>query len=387
VRVGFDYRPALINREGIGRYARELVRGFLDLEFGAHLGLFAYTLAGSKFRRDELGIAGTRAELVRLRFPSRWIPALLERLGKGVDDLVGGCDVYHHTNPHLLKVRRAVEVGTIFDTIYTLDAGAEEGEGSGYLSREAAVRMTASAKELISRVKLVIAPSEYVGAEIVLTFGVPPAKIAIAHLGCDHVARNLPPEGFPRPTNPYVLTVSRVDARKNHLRMLEAFERIVKEGLPHRWIIAGPPGHGADVFERALEQSPARARVEWRRFVSEADLPRLYSQADLFLFASLNEGFGLPPLEAMACGIPVVSSCVTSMPEVLGDAALLVEPTDSGRIFEAARRMLAEPDFAREYAKKGRLRSREFTWKECARRTLLAYREAMKESPGFVHPG
>jgi len=384
VRVGFDYRPALINREGIGRYARELVRGFLDLEFGAHLGLFAYTLAGSKFSKQELGIAGKRAELVRLRFPSRWIPALLERLGKGVDDLVGGCDVYHHTNPHLLRVRRAVEVATIFDCIYTLDASEDTASAAGYLSHEAAVRMTEAARETIARVKLVIVPTEYVGAEVVMTFGVNPERIAIAHLGCDHVARDLPPEGFPRPKDPYVLTVSRVDARKNHLRMLEAFEQIVKEGFPHKWIIAGPPGHGAEVFERALAASPARARVEWRRFVGDAELPQLYSQADVFLFASLNEGFGLPPLEAMACGTPVVSSCVTSMPEVLGDAALLVEPTDSGMIFEATRRLLAEPEIAREFATKGKRRAREFTWKECARKTLLAYREATKAAPAIL---
>jgi glycosyltransferase involved in cell wall biosynthesis len=380
VRVGIDYRPALINREGIGRYTRELVRGFLDLEFGTHLGLFAYTLAGSKFSRDELGLAGKRAELVRLRFPSRWIPALLEGLGKGVDDLVGGCDLYHHTNPHLLRVRRAVEVATIFDCIYTLDAETD-GKGAGYLSHEAAVKMTEAAKEIVSRVKMVIVPSEFVGAEVVLTFGVHPDRIAIAHLGCDHVARGLPPEGFPKPKEPYVLTVSRVDARKNHLRMLEAFERLVKEGFPHRWLIAGPPGHGADVFERALAASPARARVEWRRNVADSELPKLYVQADLFLFASLNEGFGLPPLEAMACGTPVVSSCVTSMPEVLGDAAFLVEPTESERIFEASRRLLAEPELAREFAEKGKRRAREFTWKECARRTLLAYREATKTAP------
>ncbi len=388
MRVGFDYRPALINREGIGRYAREIVRGFLDMDFGAHLALFAYTLAGSKFSRKELGIEGTRAELLRLRFPSRWLPALLDGMKKGVDDLVGGCEVYHHTNPHLLRVRSAVEVGTIFDCIYTLDAdeNASEGERAGYLSREAAVRMTAAAKELVSRVKIVIVPSQFVGAEVVMTFGVPPERVAIAHLGCDHVARDLPMGGFPRPKDPYVLTVSRVDARKNHLRMLEAFERLVKEGLPHPWIVAGPPGHRVEVFDRALANSPARDRVERRPFVADSELPTLMGQADLFLFASLNEGFGLPPLEAMACGTPVVASCVTSMPEVLGDAAFLVEPTDSERIFEAARRILTEPEIARELAEKGKRRAREFTWKECARRTLLAYREATKTTAKASQP-
>jgi len=236
-------------------------------------------------------------------------------------------------------------------------------------------------------VKMVIVPSQFVGAEVVMTFGVQPERVAIAHLGCDHVVHELPPSGFPKAEEPYVLTVSRVDARKNHLRMLEAFELLVKEGLPHRWIVAGPPGHGADLFERALASSPARDRVERKVFVSDAELPRLYAQADLFLFASLNEGFGLPPLEAMACGTPVVSSCVTSMPEVLGDAALLVEPTDSGMIFEATRRLLAEPEIAREFATKGKRRAREFTWKECARRTLLAYREATKNDPASTAAG
>jgi glycosyltransferase involved in cell wall biosynthesis len=374
VRVGLDYRSALVNREGIGRYARELVRGFVELKFDANLGLFGYTLAPSKFTHAELGIAGTKAELVRMRFPSRWMPALLARLHKGVDDLVGGCDVYHHTQPHRLDVRRAAQVATIFDCIYTLDAG--------YLAPEAAAHMTAVAKDLVARSKRIVVPSEFVGVETVMSLGAHPDRVTVTHLGCDHVARDLPPGVIPRPREPYVLTVSRVDARKNHLRMLEAFEMLVKEGLPHRWIVAGPPGHGADVFERALADSPARTRVEWTRFVADRDLPLLYAQADVFLFASLNEGFGLPPLEAMACGAPVVSSCVTSLPEILGDAAFLVEPTDSERIFEAARRLIVERDLAEDFVLRGKQRAREFTWRECARRTLLAYQAATQPEAG-----
>lgn len=370
MRVGIDYRPALINTEGIGRYARELVRGFVDLNFDSNLGLFGYTLARARRSRAELGLAGTQAELVRLRFPSRWIPRLLHMLGKGVDDLVGGCDVYHHTQPSLLPVRQAAEVATIFDCIYTLDAG--------YLSPEAGAHMTAVAKAMVARARRVIVPSQFVGAEVVMTLGAHPERVTITHLGCDHVARDLPPGGFPRPTERYVLTVSRVDARKNHLRMLTAFELLVKEGFPQRWIVAGPVGYGAEDFSRALSSSPARSRVEWRRDVSDRELPQLYAQADLFLFASLNEGFGLPPLEAMACGTPVVASAVTSMPEILGDAAFLVEPTESERIFEAARRILSEPDLAEEFSLRGKRRAREFTWKECARRTLLAYQAATK---------
>ncbi|HVS10958.1 MAG TPA: glycosyltransferase family 1 protein [Planctomycetota bacterium] len=368
MRIGIDYRPALVNREGIGRYTRELVRALIELGLDRDLGLFGYTLSPARFTRDELGLAGSRAELVRLRLPSRWSAALMQRLDRGADDLVGGASVFHHTQPHLLPVRAAAEVGTLYDCIFLLDAG--------YLDPAVAARMEAAARELVRRARRILVPSEFVGAEVVLSFGVAPARVTVTPLGCDHVARSLPPEGFPPASEPYVLTVSRVDARKNHLRMLEAFERLVREGLPQRWLIAGPRGYGAELFERELERSPARGRVEWREAVPDAELPRLYAQADAFLFSSLNEGFGLPPLEAMACGAPVVTSSVTSLPEVCGDAALLVEPTDSGAIFEALRSVLVDRELAAELRLRGRERARRFTWRECARKTLAAYRAA-----------
>ncbi len=374
MRVGIDYRSALVNREGIGRYTRELVRGMIEEGFGGNLGLFGYTLSKAKFTRAELGLEGGNAELLRLRMPSRWIPRMLKLLGKGVDDLTGGANVYHHTQPSLLAVREALEVSTIFDTIYTLNVG--------YLSEAAGEHMTKVAKEMVARSKRILVPCEYVGAEAVMSLGAHPARVSVTSLGCDHMARNLLPEGFPRATEPYVLTVSRVDARKNHLRMLTAFEQLKREGYPQRWIIAGPPGHGSEVFEQALADSPARQFVEWRKFVTEAELPKLYSQADVFLFCSLNEGFGLPPLEAMVCSTPVVTSCVTSLPEVCGDAAFLVEPTDTERIFEATRRLLDEPDLAGEFVRKGRERARKFTWRQCARDTLLAYQAATRPEEG-----
>ena len=221
-----------------------------------------------------------------------------------------------------------------------------------------------------------------------MALGAHPARVAVTELGCDHIARALPPEGFGRAKEPYVLTVARVDPRKNHLRMLQAFELLVREGLPHRWVVAGPRGHEWQEVARALVRSPARSRVQWIVDAPEEDLPRLYAQADCFLFASLNEGFGLPPLEAMACGTPVVSSCVTSLPEVCGDAAFLVEPTEHERIFEAMRRVLVEPDIAAELRSRGIAQSRKFTWRECAKHTLLAYRKALEpeaEEPKLRH--
>jgi len=379
VRVGIDYRPALVNREGIGRYTRELVRALVELGFDANLGLFGYTLAPMRFSRSELGLQGTRAELLRLRLPSRWLPWLLGRLEKGADDLTGAADVFHHTQYNVLPVRRAVEIATLHDCIYAH-------EDSGYLDPAAARRMRAGAAEAAARARRVLVPSEYSGAEVVMHFGVYPSRIAVVPLGCDHVARALPPQGFPPASEPYVLTVSRVDARKNHLRMLVAFERLVREGFPHRWVVAGPAGYGSEPFRSALAASPARKRVEWRPFVPDSVLAELYARADLFLFASLNEGFGLPPLEAMAAGTAVVASCVTSMPEVLGNAARLVEPTEPDAIFEAARLLLADRDLRTEHELAGKRRARGYTWRETARRTMRSYQAALAPEEGEGPP-
>ncbi|MEW6072085.1 MAG: glycosyltransferase family 1 protein [Planctomycetota bacterium] len=370
MRIGIDYRPALVNREGIGRYVRELVRGLVAVEPELALGLFGYTLAGRRARADELGIAGTRAELARLRFPARWLPGLLRRIGRGVDDLVGGADLFHHTSYSVLAVREAREVLTIHDCVYLHDAD--------YLDRGAAERMAAAMRRVVPRARRILVPSEYVGAEVVLRLGAMPNRIAVTPLGSDHISRALAGVEVPPPDPPYVLTVSRVDNRKNHLCMLQAFERLVREGLPHRWVVAGPPGYGSERFARALAASPARARVEWRRAVPEAELPRLYAGAEVLLFASRSEGFGLPILEAMAAGTPVVTSGVASMPEVGGDAAVYVDPSEEEAIFAGLHDLLRDPARRRDLAVRGRARAAAFSWRETARKTAAAYRGALR---------
>jgi glycosyltransferase involved in cell wall biosynthesis len=372
VRIGLDYRPALINREGIGRYTRELVRALGELGGeSAHdeFALFAWTLAAARVSPAELGLARDRAHLARLRFPSRWIPRLCSVLGRGADDLAGGADLWHHTQPSSLPVRAAVQVATVFDCIYLRD--------EGFLSRAAAETMTRSVRALADASRIVLVPSAFVADDVERHFGVARERLAVTHLGCDHVLRHVPAGGFEPAREPFVLTVSRVDPRKNHLGVLAAFERLVAAGCPHRWIVAGPPGHRAEEFEEALARSPARARVEWRRFASERELAQLYSQCSAFLFPSFDEGFGLPPLEALACGAPVVAGRSGSLPEVLGDAADLVDPRDTDALFEKTRALLEDRDLARARSLTGREHARRFTWRACAQATRAAYVRAL----------
>ncbi len=377
-RVGIDYRPALVNREGIGRYTRELVRAAVELGLGPRLRLFATTLAPGRYSDAELGLAGTAVGRLRLRLPSRILGPLMSATGRGVDDWLGGVEVYHHTQPNLLPVRRAAEVATLFDCLYL--------DPRGFVDAASSARMEQASRAQVGRARRILVPSRYVAREVVERLGADPERVVVAELGCDHVLRAAPDvAGNPGPGPlgprgaPYLLTVCRVDARKNHARMLEAFELLFRSGRPEHWIVAGPRGHGFEEFAAALERSPARDRVQWREFVPEHELGALYLGASAFVFASLGEGFGLPPLEAMALGVPAVVGDVTSLPELCLDAAVRVDPLNPEAIARGIETALGDPGLG----ERGRARASCFTWKECARKTFAAYDALLGEAgPG-----
>lgn len=368
MRVALDYRPALVNREGIGRYVRELVRALAELGHGPELGLFGWTLAARRVPRAELGLARSGARLSRWRFPSRHFPRLCALSGRGAEDFCGGAALWHHTQPSLLPVRAALEVATIFDCIYA--------RPNDFLSREAAASMTASAREQVRRSRRILVPSAFVRDELVRTFDIDPARIDVTLLGCDHALRGECPAGVAREPAT-VLTVSRVDRRKNHVRMLRAFERLRGARGDARWIVAGPAGHGAEDFEHACAVSSDRDAIERRVDVPERELAALHARAQAFWFTSLDEGFGLPPLEAMARGLPTISSTRASLPEVLGNGAVLLDPDDDEGLARETLALFDDPARAAELAARGRARAAELSWKRCAEATWASYARAL----------
>lgn len=382
LRIGLDARPALVNREGIGRYTRELVRALLAAD-GAGAGpseslerlrLFGATLAAPRAARSELGLPHPRARLVRWRLPSRAVARGLRLTRLGVDDLVGGCDLFHHTQPNVLRVRRARQVLTVFDALFVPDAEGRTRDGGpapGWVEPETARRMTATLRSAVARADLVLTGCAWVARDIVDTLGADPARVRVTYLGCDHLPI-LPRRESPQP---YVLTVARVDPRKNHLGVLRAFETLIREGRDLRWIIAGPLGWRCEAVEAALAASPARDRIEWRRAVSEAQLTELYAGAALFLWPSYAEGYGLPPLEAMRAGVPVIASDRTTLPEVLGDGAWLVDPDDAAALVDAARALLDDAAARGALVARGRARAGQLSWARCAAETRAAYAE------------
>jgi len=175
----------------------------------------------------------------------------------------------------------------------------------------------------------------------------------------------------------YFLFVGSVEERKNLRRLLQACARLWAAGERRPLVIVGARRGKYSKILQTVQDLALESRVRFTGHVPDADLPALYGGADLFVFPSLYEGFGLPPLEAMACGTPVVCSNTSSLPEVVGDAAITVDPYDVEALAEAMRRVLSDADLADDLRQRGLERAAGFTWEQTARKTVEVYREVL----------
>lgn len=233
---------------------------------------------------------------------------------------------------------------------------------------------------VLRRSRAIIVPSESTGRDLVRLYpGVAPDRIHVVLLGYD--ARLFTLESAAEVEagkEPYALYVGNVMPHKNLLRIVEAFAVAARRG-PGRLVIRGS---GRPPHVRALRERIARlgleSRVDWQPYASGETLPALYRGARMLLLPSLAEGFGLTALEAMACGTPVVTSNTSSLPEVVGDAALLVDPLDTGGLAEAIERLFADDRLAKELRERGLARAPQFTWERTGRAVQAAIRAALR---------
>jgi glycosyltransferase involved in cell wall biosynthesis len=207
----------------------------------------------------------------------------------------------------------------------------------------------------------VIVNSQFVRRRVIELLGISPERIHAIPLGVDHTRFRPAREVSGEEREPFLLYPARRWPHKNHARLFEAFERLRQERPELRLVLTGG-GH---------EKGPVPAGVEVRGLVSADELVSLYRRAGCLVFPSLYEGFGQPPLEAMACGCPVAASNTTAIPEAVGDAAALFDPTDPVDIAAVVAAVLDGPD---RFAAAGLERARSFTWAETARRHEAVYR-------------
>ncbi len=224
----------------------------------------------------------------------------------------------------------------------------------------------------------VITDSESAKREIIKYFGIRESKIEVIHLGVETrfcpadpavVQRFRLAHGLPEK---FILYVGNHKPHKNLPMLVQAFA-LARNRAPHSLVFLDGPGADCSLTKAAVDAAGVADRTVFVNSVSDADLPLLYNAADLFLFPSLYEGFGLPPLEAMACGTPVITSNACSLPEVVGDAGIMVDPGDVAMLAEQIEAVLNDQTKIKDMSAKGIEQAKHFTWEETAKRTLKVF--------------
>lgn len=230
-------------------------------------------------------------------------------------------------------------------------------------------------RRLAQRQHSIIAISRNTARDIFRFFDIPRDRVRVIYNGLDH-QRFIPAiHGNPRNGAPFFLYVSRLEhPGKNHVRLISAFNQFKQSMIsPWQLVFAGKDWNGADAIHAAIQNSPFAKDIRCLGFVSDAELPSLYHAAGAFVYPSLYEGFGMPPVEAMASGLPVLCSDRGALAEVIGDAALIVDPEDLSDLVRKLRAMATDPDLRNRLRERGLRQARRFDWKQTATATLDAY--------------
>lgn len=240
----------------------------------------------------------------------------------------------------------------------------------------------------LHRVARVIAISESTKADVVKFYGFPACRIDVVYLGIAprfqmmHSTKSVLEK---YDLGPYLLNVAALQHRKNQVHLLQAFAELRERyQIPHTLVIAGREGWGYEAVYAECRALGLGDVVRFLGYVPDVDIPALYSAADLVVYPSLYEGFGLPVLEAMACGAIVATSNVSSLPEVGGEAALYFDPQNVTEMAETIYRGLTDTTLRAQLRRKGLEHVRAFTWEQAAKHTLNSYRQALLESDANV---
>jgi glycosyltransferase involved in cell wall biosynthesis len=360
MRIGIDAHTLGQRKTGNETYARNLIRE-LSARGDADLEYVFYHLDGVEtppWRGQSRVVAGHPLVRIPLVFP--WA---LRR------DRV---DVAHfqYVMPPVSPCRAVV---VIHDISYE--------DHPEYFNPIEALRMKWSIRGSARRAAHVLTLSEFSKQQIVERYRVPPARVTVTPAAASSAFRALPAAAVDETLarlgvrRPFVVAVGNVQPRKNLELLMRAYARLRRaDRIPHDLVLVGQPAFRGSAILDTARALGIEAFVRHTGYVAEDDLVALYNGADVFAYPSLYEGFGLPIVEAMACGTPVITSNVTSLPEVAGEAALLVDPKSEDEVAAALDRLLNDPALRAKMRDLGTARSREFTWRRMADETVAVYR-------------
>ena len=370
--IYLDVSAAVHSKAGLGRYAASLTEA-LAARYPGRIALF--------YNRDH----GLQPPASLRRLPARSVRAgykpwrmavwLGQLGGIGFDRLLPDAQLYHATEHLLMPLHSAPSVLTVHDLIYRLFP--QHHKKLNYWFLNAAMPLFAR------RASAIIAISEATKRDLVNCYGLPESKITVIYEAAAPHFHPCTAEQIAHVRQKYhlperfVLHVGTIEPRKNLSRVLGALEQLRAEGHDLALVIVGSKGWLYDHFFRQLESSPVREAVVLPGYVADEDLPVVYGAAALAIMASVYEGFGLPILEAMACGVPVVSSHSSSLPELGGEAARYFDPYSVESMTEAIRQVLEDRDLGEAMRRAGFAQAARFSWARAAEETMALYKQTI----------
>lgn len=369
--IGYDATPLIGNRVGIGNYTGRLIAALLEANPQWQYWLYSNRPLG------ELEPALSNAVQVGGYLSrSRWLwiqlmlPKLIDR---------SQVDLFHFTNGLAPLWQRKPFILSIYDASLYLYGR--------YHPRARLLAMRLLLPLAARRAKAIITSSESARKDLLRVLSLPEEQVTVIYGAApdnyervnDKVKLEAVKKKYRLPEE-FLLYVGTLEPRKNLVRLIRAHRQILSKGYSHELVMVGPWGWSMNGFCRLIDDLGLRNKIHFLGYVPAEDLPGLYSLATVFVFPSLYEGFGLPPLEAMACGTPVLSSNNSSLAEVCADAAYLVDPQDEDGLAEGMMDLLDDSERRFELGWLGSQRAKEFSWERAAEETLTVYRNVLGSS-------
>lgn len=377
VRILLDYRPALRERTGVGEFVHELARALSDEIARRGRGDTIAVLCTSWKDRPSPALSTElrRVQIIDRRIPVRALTWSWNRLEwPPVESLAGPVDVVHAQAPLMLPARRAAQVITIHD----LDFLKRPDRARAEMRRD----FPALVHDHARRADHIIVSSHYAAGEVVRQLGVKRERITVCSPGAPAWARRVAAERHSGHAGTHILFIGTVEPRKNVAGLLDAYAllRTRRPDAPPL-VIAGRMSEEAARQVARTQEPPLADAVKLLGYVPDEERPRLYRDARMLVLPSFEEGFGLPVLEAMACGVPVIVSDRGSLPEVAGDAATPLPPDDAEGFARQMEALLA-PETAARAQERGLAQAARYDWESCARAALDAYGQAVQSRAG-----
>jgi glycosyltransferase involved in cell wall biosynthesis len=372
MRIAIDAIPLATAKTGVGHYTDALAEGLARIHPDHIYDLVSPFDFDFDYNGDKPKNLNRQYIPVRSIFRKWWLVGLPSLLR------IYQVDVFHGTNYCVPVFAPCPTVVTIHDLSLFTQSHTHESVNVKRGKR----RMPIMAR----RASMIIAPSEWTKQEVIEKLRISSEKVRVIYEAAREEMKPLPPHLCQetldkyRIRTPFLLYVGTIEPRKNLLTLIRAYDDLLRTTpLRPQMVLAGGRGWLCDEVYKLVEDLKLQDQVNFTGYVEDADLPALYSAAGAFIYPSLYEGFGLPPLEAMACGAPVVTSDVSSLPEVVGKAGLTLAPTDTRALTEAMAKLLGDETAREHFRREGLKQAAKFSWARAARETQSVYNEVLRK--------